>query len=230
MNRIPAIVGGTLVSMFSTSAAFAQFVVEPPKCETSSGTVFVEQGANLEAFKKAGATDPAEFVSAMIKASNCYTVTTDAQNADFIISVGVLSKKQFNRGAASFASQPIMSGTTTSVDSPLAALTAINKTVQDGNALPELLDAISSGKMRYGYIQLTKNRTGVLLGRGFGRNNQSSLDYTTWNVSAYDAQAVQFFNTEKKARLVGGSLVNAYFDLQKSVDYLGPAKKLFTTP
>lgn len=230
MFRIYAFLGGVVVATISANTAFAQFVVDPPKCEVPAGTAYIERGANIEAFKKAGASDPAEFVSAMVKASNCYTVTLDARSAEYIITTGVLSKKQFKRGAASYASVPIMAGTTTGVDSALATLTEINKTMQDRNALPELLDAISSGKMRYGYIQLSKNRTGALMGRGFGRNNTHSLDYSTWNVSLSDAQSVQAFNTEKKARLVGGSLVNAFFDLQKTVDYLGPAKKLFTTP
>lgn len=230
MFRKSILVGSMLVATFSANTALAQFVVDPPKCETSAGTVYVERGANLKAFDKVGAADPVGFVSAMVTASNCYTVTTDARNADYIMMTGLLSKSQFKRGAASFASEPIIAGSTTGLGSPLATLTEINNTMQDGSALPKLLDAISGGKMRYGYIQLNKNGSGALIGRGFGRNNTSGLDYTTWKVDSNAALSVQSFNTDKKARLVGGSLVNAYFDLQKTVDYLGPAKKQFTTP
>lgn len=204
------------------NAAAANFVVEPPKCDSSAGTAYVERGANLEAFDKVGSPDPSGFVSAMLTASNCFTVTTNARSADFIVSVGMLAKDQYKSGAGSFSGSATMPGATTAAGSPLGTLQSINKAVASDDTLGQLLGSISSGKMRHAYLQVNRNNSGELIGRGFGRNNTKSLDYSTWKLGSSAAQNVQVYNTESKARLVGGAIVNAYFDLQKTTDFAKP--------
>lgn len=64
------------------------------------------------------------------------------------------------------------------------------------------------GKMRYGYLEIRDAKTGQLVGRGFGRNNKANLDFSNWNTVDPAGPAL----STRNARLVTGSIVNAFFD------------------
>lgn len=181
-------------SLFSSAQA-KDFAVDTPACATNFGSAYVERSASLAVYKKAGASDPAKFVEAMVVDSGCFTVTSDRNSANFIISTGLLAKKEYD----SRQIPTMRSENGVSLDSLLTT---------EG-----LLSAVSSGSMRYGYLQVDERATGNLMSRGFGRNNTAGLDYSGWSTSPSQKASVSSFNTSKKARLISGAIINAYFDM-----------------
>jgi len=181
-------------SMFNTVQA-KDFAVKTPACATNFGSAYVERTNSIEVYKKAGANDPAGFVEAMVADSGCFSVTSDRNAANFIISTGLLTQKQYE----SRQTGSTQSDTRGALDTLLTV---------DG-----LISVVSSGSMRYSFLQVDDRATGNLISRGFGRNNTSGLDYSSWSLSSSQKAAVNSFNNSKKARLISGSVINAYFDI-----------------
>ena len=70
------------------------------------------------------------------------------------------------------------------------------------------------GKMRYAYLEIRHAQTGQLAGRSFGRNNTAGLDFSNWNIQSPTGMAL----TTVDARLVTGSVVNAFFEFSLKPD------------
>ena len=233
----------SMALLITMSAAAKDFVVDAPECSTSYGLLYVERGANVGAWQAIGASDPAEFVEAMIAASGCFNVSQSSSSAEYIISPGVLTKKQFDNGKDNFSDQPFMPGSDFAHGSPLDAIKGVNNKLGEANSAlarinragreggasgraelaklaGEIGNLFGGGKMRYGYLQINRVGSGDLIGRGFGRNNTSGLKYDHWSILSKQKASVKSFNNSDKAKLAGGSLINAYFDLHKDLPSL----------
>lgn len=78
-------------------------------------------------------------------------------------------------------------------------------------ALNALATALS-GKMVHSYVKIADTQ-GQIVGLGFGRNNMARLSYAHWtNLPQAQASKLTAYNQEKRSRVVGGALLNAFAD------------------
>jgi len=231
LNGVAALAFTTIILIPDASAK--DFVADPPKCANSYGSIYVDKGADTAAWQAAGVTDPAGFLEAMVAESGCFTVTNSRRSAKYILTAGLLTKDQYRDGKAAFQSQDIPGSTPGAVKGVNKTLGKINNALasinsagrgnrgQLGKLVKDLGGLLGSGNMRYGYLQINHNKGGELIGRGFARNNRSTLSYAHWSRPT-DPQkiATQSFNSDKNSKLIGGALVLAYFDLHKEMPSL----------
>ncbi len=180
------------LTIISSPIMAKDLTIDPPKCNQSNGTAYVQRGKNQAEFKALGAGDPASFVEAMVKISGCYSIVSSPDKAQYLITAMPITKSIFE-GTSNDDGELDIAGELTGA-----------------------LSGFLSGKMRYGAIEIRDRKSGSAVGSGRGRNNQSKISYANWGFDAAGQSADSAFNSSKNAKLVGGAIVNSYFDLLKS--------------
>ncbi len=217
----------TLSTIMMSSTLAADLTIDAPDCGSSYGSIYVDRGANAAVWQSVKTGDPANFVAAMLAESGCFTIAKSAASASYIMTAGQLTKEQFEQGVVPFQQQGIPGATP---GAGLEGVQSVNKSLGKANDVlaksvnsegkldvgkfAGLVGGLFGGSMRHGYLQINDTKVGRIIGLGFGRNNRADVSYSHWsNIDATQKNAIQSFNKDKTSKVVGGTLVNAYFDL-----------------